>query len=208
MLTNDLLRIIAIGPIIYELIYMAGTQINPDRLTILNHELTALCVCAVFFGLYLPTLFNCIKIIVSRSSRGEPQQCWIPLVVVVLSLLLALHFGLSVLQLRKNFHSWLHGNYRENGCHSNFWYDLAKSYIVSYASLISEATLVYRCWHVYRGQSRVYVAIPTSLWLCGLALLTSALSMQGQSCSESYPVKTVYASFWALTSGMNIITTC
>ncbi|KAF8178704.1 hypothetical protein BJ912DRAFT_1146192 [Pholiota molesta] len=173
-------------------------------------------VSALFYGLYLSTVFHCLRWLVfadeGRKTRRKINWAMVSITIV----LWALSTTSRALDLRSSMivveNQTTPAVDPLQSATMLLWMDVLSCTNAAVSTLLADAVLIYRCWIIY-AKSHWVVALPILLWLGGLVLtVLQAYSELAPSPSILKTWKlvntavrpgTIMMPFWALTIVLN-----
>ncbi|KIJ41914.1 hypothetical protein M422DRAFT_31552 [Sphaerobolus stellatus SS14] len=176
---------------------------------------------ALFFGVYISTLFSCIRWLVWDDGgwRIRKKIHWTTLSVALLLFACALvniSLTLRGLMIEVNDPIIHPKPTPRSGKPDHSWEAIVECTLSNVSALAADGVLIYRCWLVYERSLRI-VIFPILMWICGvictiLQLYWQAIQAKGlltawQPVNTTIGPGTVLIPFWGSTILLNAFAT-
>ncbi|KIJ24879.1 hypothetical protein M422DRAFT_274243 [Sphaerobolus stellatus SS14] len=176
---------------------------------------------ALFLGLYLPTLFHCLRWLL-WTDEGWKLRKKIDWTILIVTLLIAACIFLDkAVSLQSKMQSLKPGivpqPQRGGTVNAPNWVDILICTAANMSILLADAVLIFRLWHVC-GQSLRVAILPVLLWLGAFACTIlqaywQTVQQRGIQTSSHWHINTtvgpgpILAPFWASTLVLNLYAT-
>ncbi|KAH9475516.1 hypothetical protein JR316_0012631 [Psilocybe cubensis] len=184
-----------------------------------GQDVQAMFVVALIYGLYLSTLFHCLRwlIFTDEGWKARSRISW-TLVTITIAIWVLSTIS-KVLQLIGAVHVADHASKPSTTTSQEYtgstalpWMSVAICTDSNLTTLLADSVLIYRCWIVYNNSKRV-ITFPVFLWVGGLMLtglqaywqIVQSASIAGtwQPVNMQVGPGTILTPFWASTILLN-----